>query len=214
MKCNHHQEVVLDLLTLKTMGKFIAIYGVNNIGKTTQVNLLAERLKNEGYKVTTLKYPIYENHPTGPRISDILRKGTEPDIKPEHFQMLYCLNRFDTETNLKQLIQEFDIVIAEDYTYTSVAWGAANGVSKDWLLEINKYLLKPDHSILLDGERVFNSIEEGHKFEDDDALPKKVQQVFREIQQKFGFPVVIRQEKMEDTHNLMYNALMEHIKPS
>lgn len=193
------------------MGKFIAIYGVNNIGKTTQVNLLADRLSLEGFKVKTLKYPIYESEPTGPRISNILRNGSEPEISPQHFQLLYCLNRFDTESNLKSLINQYDIVLAEDYTFTSVAWGTANGVSKDWLLQINQPLLKPDYAILLDGERVTKSIEEGHKFEDNQSLPDKVQQIFRDLQQEFAMPKVIRQEKMEDTHQLMYNTIIQYL---
>ena len=193
------------------MGKFIAIYGVNNIGKTTQVNLLAQRLEKEGLKVKVIKYPIYDSIPTGPRISNILRNRAEPDISPEHFQLLYCLNRFDTQPQLLDLIKQYDLVLAEDYTFTSVAWGAANGISKQWLLNVNHPLLKPDFSILLDGERVTQSIEEGHKFEDNQSLPNKVQQIFRELRDEFSLPTVIRQEKMEDTHNLMYNTLTQYL---
>ena len=32
-----------------TKGRFIAIYGVNNIGKTTHAKLIVERLKKEGH---------------------------------------------------------------------------------------------------------------------------------------------------------------------
>ena len=194
------------------MGKFITIYGVNNIGKTTQVKLLKERLQQDGLKVVTIKYPIYTAQPTGPRINKILRENSEPNISQEHFQLLYCLNRFDTESQLKKLIQENDVVIAEDYTYTSVAWGTAQGASKEWLIQVNKPLLEPDFTIMLDGERGLNSIEKGHKHESDHDLASKVQSIFQQLQADLGWSLVIRQEAIADTHELMYNTMNNFLK--
>ncbi|MEI7621681.1 MAG: hypothetical protein WCJ51_04055, partial [Candidatus Moraniibacteriota bacterium] len=37
-------------------GKFVAIYGINGIGKTTQVDLLVKYLKSIGKKASRLKY--------------------------------------------------------------------------------------------------------------------------------------------------------------
>ncbi len=193
------------------MGKFITIYGVNNIGKTTQTKLLAERLTQDGYKVKTLKYPIYTAEPTGPRISSILRDKAEPDISQEHFQLLYCLNRFDTESQLKQLIQENDIVIAEDYTYTSVAWGSAQGASKEWLKTVNSPLLEPDFTLMLDGDRGLGSIEKGHRHEDNNQLAQKVKKIFQELQKENNWTLVTRQEKIEDTNQLMYNEVIQYL---
>lgn len=194
------------------MGKFITIYGINNIGKTTQVQLLAKRFRKEGYKVATLKYPIYTAQPTGPRISSILRENSEPNITQEHFQLLYCLNRFDTQDQLKKLIQENDIVLAEDYTYTSVAWGSAQGASKDWLITINSPLLEPDFTMMLDGNRSLNSIEKGHRHEDNQNLATKVHTVFKGLQKDLGWHLVERQEKIEDTHELLYNEVNNFLK--
>lgn len=193
------------------MGKFITIYGVNNIGKTTHVRLLKERLESDGYKVASLKYPIYTAEPTGPRISSILRENAEPDISQEHFQLLYCLNRFDTQAQLQKLIQEYDVVLAEDYTFTSVAWGSAQGADKEWLLNINKPLLDPDFTMMMDGERGLNSIEKGHRHEDNQDLASKVHQVFRDLQEEYGWPLVVRQENIEDTHELMYNEVKQFL---
>jgi dTMP kinase len=193
------------------MGKFITIYGINNVGKTTQTRLLAERLESEGFKVATLKYPIYTAKPTGPRISSILRENAEPDITQEHFQMLYCLNRFDTQSHLQKLIQENDIVLAEDYTYTSVAWGSAQGAQKDWLITINKHLLEPDFTLMLDGERGVGSIEKGHRHEENHDLASKVQTIFQNLQKELNWTLIHRQEKIEDTHNLMYNEVIKFI---
>lgn len=192
------------------MGKFIAIYGVNNVGKTTHTKLLKERLEKEGNKVISLKYPIYES-PTGQRINSILREGAEPDISPGHFQMIYCLNRFDFEKDLKKLLNEYDYVLAEDYSFTSVSWGTAFGADTEWLIQINSKLLQPDLTILLDGERSLETIEKGHKHENHQEAADIVSQVLRDMQQRFNWQHVIRQEHIEDTHEMMYNALIENI---
>jgi len=45
---------------MKERGKFIVVYGPNNIGKTTQVNKIVSWLKEEGINASYLKYPVYD----------------------------------------------------------------------------------------------------------------------------------------------------------
>ena len=54
-------------------GKFIAIYGINGIGKTTQIELLVKYLKLAEKDAHKLKYPIYDLKPEGPFIYKYLR---------------------------------------------------------------------------------------------------------------------------------------------
>ena len=45
---------------MSAKGKLIAIYGINNLGKSTQAHLLVQELQDQGYKAQYLKYPIYD----------------------------------------------------------------------------------------------------------------------------------------------------------
>ena len=54
-------------------GAFIAVYGINNIGKSTQTNLLVQRLLTERVRVEYRKYPLYDLNPTGTTLNEILR---------------------------------------------------------------------------------------------------------------------------------------------
>jgi thymidylate kinase len=40
-------------------GKFIVLYGINNLGKTTQAKLLVEKFQKEGLKAEYMKYAVY-----------------------------------------------------------------------------------------------------------------------------------------------------------
>ena len=144
-------------------GVFITLYGINNIGKSTQVKLLAQKLKKDGYDVLVLKYPCYEIKPTGPMLNKFLRqKKNQQHISEEELQMWFTLNRYQFEPRLKQYLSRGKIVIAEDYAGTGIAWGIAKGASEKWLLDLNQYLLKENFSLLLIGDRSFSSREKNH----------------------------------------------------
>ena len=45
-------------------GKLIVLYGINNIGKTTQSDLLAEYLSKNNFDVEQIKLPDYALEPS------------------------------------------------------------------------------------------------------------------------------------------------------
>jgi thymidylate kinase len=134
-----------------TRGKFIVLYGANNLGKTTQVGMLDDRLLKIGGPNKVLKYPIYELEPTGSRINQALRGGLE--ISDEGLQREFAQNRRDFEPELKRILKEGTWVLAEDYTGTGIAWGVAHDIPLETMEKMNRDLLKEDVAVLLDGER-------------------------------------------------------------
>ena len=58
-------------------GKFIVIYGSNNLGKSTQTGLLEARLIKEfsNRRILRIKFARYDLEPTGPLLNAILREG-------------------------------------------------------------------------------------------------------------------------------------------
>ncbi|MFC1616445.1 dTMP kinase, partial [Patescibacteria group bacterium] len=134
-------------------GKFITIYGINNIGKTTQSKLLVENLEQAGYDVIYVKYPVYSIEPSGPFINKILRNSNNQSISEEELQSWFVLNRYQYQPKLIQFLNEGKIIVAEDYSGTGIAWGTAKGVNQSWLESINNNLLKEDLAIMLEGQR-------------------------------------------------------------
>jgi len=187
-------------------GKFITIYGINNIGKSTHAKLLVERLIKEGRKAKYLKYPVYEVEPSGVFLNKTLR-SPEQKCSEEELQMWFVLNRYQYEAELKRLLEDGYIVIAEDYAGTGLAWGSAKGLDLSWLEEINKYLLKEDFAILLEGKRDSSAQEKVHVHEQNEKLIKKCDKVHSKLADKYGWKRVMLQEKVEDTAQLIWEAL-------
>lgn len=155
------------LKPFKKRGKFIVVYGANNLGKTTQVNLLANKIIAAYKQVLLVKYPIY-TIPSGIKIYKILHDNNRKKINYEKFQALYAKNRRDFQDILINILNSNIHVIAEDYTGTGIAWGMTRGVSFPKLRQINSNLIKPDLAILLDGKRFSAGIEKGHINESDE----------------------------------------------
>lgn len=153
---------------MKTKGKMITIYGINGIGKTTQLELLVGFLQSQGKEASRLKYPVYDLEPEGPFIYKYLRDPefrTHNELSTENLQMKYADNRRRYEPELQKRLELGEWVIAEDYVGTGIAWGLTWGANLEYLEDINKDLYQSDLSILMHGERFDTTIETGHRNE-------------------------------------------------
>lgn len=152
----------------KQKGKFIAIYGINGIGKTTQVELLVEYLKKKGKNVSRLKYPVYDLEPEGPFIYKYLRDPEfrkKNEITTHKLQKKYAENRMRYEPLLRERLDKGEWIVAEDYVGTGISWGLTWGGNLVYLEDVNDDLLKPDLEILMDGPRFLSAIEKDHRNE-------------------------------------------------
>lgn len=187
-------------------GKFITLYGINNIGKSTHAKLLVKRLEAEGFKAKYVKYPIYDLEPTGPFINNVLRGG-EQKIKEDELQLWFVLNRYQFEPQIKQWMSEGYVVVAEDYTYTGVAWGVAKGLSEEWLLEVNKYLMKEDFALMMEGERTLSAKEVDHVHEQNEELVAKCVMVHEMLAEKLGWRRVKVRREISDTAEAIWQEV-------
>lgn len=171
-------------------GKFITIYGINNVGKTTHSKCLVQRLKAAGKKAFYIKYPVYSLAPTGPYLNKILRLRGKQKMSEEELQLWFVLNRFHFEPKLLAMLQKGITVIAEDYVGTGIAWGMAKGVSRLTLENMNKFLVQPDVAIFMDGQRSLKSKEKAHIHETDDALAARCQRIFRQLAKRYMWKII------------------------
>lgn len=194
------------------MGKLITIYGINNIGKTTHSKRLVERLRSEGYEAEYVKFPIYDLEPAGPFINNILRNCEDQPISEDELQLWFVLNRYQFEPEIERMVAEGKIVVAEDYTGTGIAWGHAKGLELEWMEEVNKFLLKEDFAIMMEGDRKLDAKEDGHIHEEDHDLVEKCMRVHDELADKYGWKRVRVHEDYDDTADLVWNAVDDFLQ--
>jgi dTMP kinase len=199
----------------KERGKFITIYGINGIGKTTQVELLVKFLKEKGLKVSRLKYPIYDLEPEGPFIHKYLR---EPEFRAKNpqttdeLQKKYAENRRRYENTLKERLDGGEWIVAEDYVGTGLAWGLTWGGDLDYLEKINEDLYPADISILMHGNRFETAIEKGHRNEGEAERIKICKNFHFLLAGRYGWKIVNANQEVEEVGREIRNILKWIVK--
>jgi len=196
----------------KNKGKFIVLYGINNLGKTTQAEKLVERLRKEGRKAEYLKYPIYEIKPSGEILNNYLRGENEHNLTPKEAQIIYALNRSQYEKILLGKLENGINIIAEDYVGTGIAWGIGAGVNEQFLKKVNSHLLKEDLGFLFDGKRFIESIEESHKHETNENLMSKVRDIHLKLAEEFDWIKINANLSIEEIHKELYSKVKEVVE--
>jgi len=131
---------------------FIAFEGIDGSGKSTQVKLLSEQLKKEGFKI----YATFE--PTDSTIGSVIKNIFRHRIEADHRTIagLYVADRLDhllNKTNgiLKKL-EEGYTVLTDRFYFSSYAYQGTH-MPLDWVIQANSLsaeLLRPDLNIFID----------------------------------------------------------------
>lgn len=128
-------------------GKFIVFEGLDGSGQTTQVRLLKDFLESKGYNVITTKEPTSDSE-AGRKIRQILDEKEK--INPDDLQKLFAKDRQKHLDHLIiPLLKEGKIVISDRYFFSSFAYGVSEGLSLDWLIELNNDFFIPDLTFIL-----------------------------------------------------------------
>lgn len=188
-------------------GVFITLYGINNIGKSTQAKLLMKSLQVHGYKAVFLKFPVYDLEPTGPQLNKILRHEGEQKLSELELQTLFTQNRRDFESELRALLDAGNIVVAEDYTGTGIAWGAAKGVPLETMEKLNEGLLREDLSILCVGPRHLGARETNHIHETNDDLVKSVDELLQMLAKKYNWKTFVMKKRIQETADALWDLV-------
>ena len=121
------------------MGKLIVIEGaLDGIGKSTQFNLLKEKLEKET-KVVSHHFPTYDEY-QGKPVMEYLKGsfGAPSEVSPYFVNSLYAVDRKITwENKLKEAYNSDEIVLLDRYTTSSLIYQSA--LIED-LEEKNKFL--------------------------------------------------------------------------
>ena len=109
-------------------GRLIVIEGASDgIGKTTQYNLLKEKLISEDSHITSHHFPSYDTY-QGKPVEQYLKGnfGSPKDLSPYFINSLYAIDRAITwYDSLKESFEKGDIILLDRYTTSSLIYQSA-----------------------------------------------------------------------------------------
>lgn len=120
-------------------GRLFVVEGTDGSGKSTQLALLYQWLKSEGYSV------FFSEWNSSPLVKDTTRRAKKRRLfTPTTFSLLHATDFADrTERNIIPPLKAGAIVLADRYIYTAFARDTARGVSPHWVRELYRFAVKP-----------------------------------------------------------------------
>jgi dTMP kinase len=163
-------------------GILIVFEGIDGSGKSTQAEILLEKLQEEDFDAVYFREPS-----KGKWGRKIKKKALHPDsLSPEEELDLFQKDRRENvEKNLKPALKKKRIVILDRYYYSNIAYQGAKGIDEKLIRRMNEeFVVEPDLVFIFDIdpkkglERIENRKKKDKLFEREDYLAK-VREIFR-----------------------------------
>jgi dTMP kinase len=120
-------------------GKLFVVEGTDGSGKSTQLALLYQWLKAEGYSV------FFSEWNSSPLVKDTTRRAKKRRLfTPATFSLLHATDFADrSEHDIFPPLKAGAIVLADRYIYTAFARDVARGCDRAWVRQIYSFAVKP-----------------------------------------------------------------------
>jgi len=107
---------------MSSLGKLIALEGIDGSGKRTQLGLLEEALNARGFRVYSTGFPRYDSW-FGKMVGQFLNGdlGDLQSVDPHFTALLYAGDRFEAKPHLTAAVDEGKIVLADRYIGSNLA---------------------------------------------------------------------------------------------
>lgn len=192
-------------------GVLIAIEGIDGSGKSTQAEILRERLQKRGFDVILLKEPTSSKW--GKRIKEISKKVKLMDPF-EELELFVKDREFNVRKNILPALKEKKIVIVDRYYISTIAYQGARGIDKEIIKERNeKFAPIPDIIFILDidPEESLQRIKREREilFEEEQFL-REVRKNFLEIKINQTY-VIDSKLSVDEIANKIENLVLEYL---
>lgn len=186
----------------------IVIEGIDKSGKTTQTQMLKDRLE---YKVATFSFPDYNTNIGREIRAFLVRKR---DYHPRVRHLLLSANRWENKDRLEMLAKDNDILILNRYYQSNIVYGLADNLPLEWLEMLDKGLPKEDLTIILDiNEEIMKDRldDEADLFESNIEKIRRVSRLYRELADRYNWLIIDGNRSKEEVNDDLIKIIMEHL---
>lgn len=172
-------------------GLLLSFEGIDRAGKSTQVQKLAQVLRDElKLKVAIRHFPMYER-PIGKFIGEVLNSDIKmAKLTPESLQMVYVADQLSYQDDLQDLLDNYDVVILDRYFMSTLVYGMGKGVLFDDIRSWQEGLIIPDATFVLNlpAEEVMarrgEIVDDVH--ESDTEFLRRNSELYKELSEQFA----------------------------
>ena len=207
-------------------GKLIVVEGIDGSGKSTQISLLSQWLRAEGYAVA------FSEWNSSPIVHETTKRGKKKEMfTPTTFSLIHATDFADrTERYILPLMKAGAIVCADRYAYTAFARDVARGVGRKWVRNLYRFAIRPSVSFyfrvpldvalgrILGGRDAIKYYEAGL----DLGLSRDVEESFRIFQgrildeyeamaDEMGFQIIDATQSIEDQQRQMRAVVLRYL---
>jgi len=190
----------------------IAFEGLDQSGKETQAERLADALRQASHTVELVSFPDYDTT-IGAEIGRALHG--ERDYHADVMQLLYVANRYEYKPRLTEWLAAGRVILCDRYVASSVAYGETQGLDAQWLADVQRHLPQPDLTILLDiapATAVARKQTGRDRYERDLALLERVRASYRRQAQQAGWVLIDGEQSRDAIAAAVANAVFQGLK--
>ena len=210
-------------------GKLIVVEGIDGSGKSTQLSLLSQWLRSQGFAVA------FSEWNSSPLVRATTRRGKKKEMfTPTTFSLIHATDFADRlERYITPLLKAGAVVCADRYAYTAFARDVVRGVAPRWVRNLYRFAIRPNLAFyfrvplevalgrILGGRNAIKYYEAGM----DLGLSRNIVESFRLFQGRIleeydgmasdmGFHVIDATGSIEQQQQQMREIVMREIGPS
>jgi len=194
---------------------FIVFEGLDGSGKSTQQQLLNDKLQSD--KISSISFREPGSTVIGEKIVKILQ--SDQKLSPLSELLLFYVSRSAIiEEKIKPALENYDVVICDRYFYSSVAYqGYGRGMNIDFINQINDEVVKniiPDLIFYMDinweEKKKRKGINIKDRFEKEDRVfHNKVRSGYKSMAKKDSdkWKIIDAEENVENISSFIYETV-------
>lgn len=207
-------------------GKLLIVEGIDGSGKSTQLSLLSQWLRNQGVAVA------FSEWNSSPVVRETTRRGKKKTLfTPTTFSLIHATDFADRfERFIHPMLKAGAVVCADRYAYTAFARDVVRGVDRQWVRNLYRFAVQPSLAFyfrvplevalgrILGGRNALKYYEAGM----DLHLSSDIEDSFREFQgrilaeyeamaDEMGFHIIDATQSIEDQQREMRRIVLDEI---
>lgn len=191
----------------RTVGRLIAIEGIDQSGKRTQSQLMAKALRTRVQSATVVSFPDYST-PLGQELRAYLSGKSQLDYHAVH--LLYAANKWEKADEIHRQICHGRFVVVNRYTPSNLAYGIAHGLDLDWLYHLEKDLPKADIVFVLDVSPKISFSRKKRSRDVHESNLKylwKVRSAYLRLAKRYHWKVVNAEQTIDVVHSVLWKEV-------